>query len=115
MLSSGAHVSIGGVEYVLANQERPYIHRFESLFSQSTAIAGEIAKQQLRPEKMLWSWTDVSGGEGYPIYYPQNSNTYDIASGINISNAGLITTRPRRRVTAVARSGSSATVSNRPA
>jgi hypothetical protein len=115
MLPSGAHVSIGGVEYVLADQERPYIHRYESLFSQSTAIAGEIAKNQLRPEKLLWSLTDFSGGEGSPIYYPQDPNAYDIASGMNVVNAGLLTTRPRRRVTSVARSGSTAQTGHRPA
>jgi hypothetical protein len=103
------------VEYVLAEQERPYIHRYESLFSQSTAIAGEIAKNQLRPEKLLWSLTDFSGGEGSPIYYPQDSTAYDIGTGVNVSNAGLLTTRTRRRVTSVARSGSSANTSNRPA
>jgi hypothetical protein len=115
MLPSGGHVSIGGVEYSLADQERPYIHRYESLFSQSTAIAGEIAKNQLRPEKLLWSLTDFSGGEGSPIYYPQDSTAYDIGSGVNVTTAGLVTTRPRRRVTSVARSGSTATVAQRPA
>lgn len=123
-LASGADVSIGGVEYNLAPQDftvslsfrrHPYVHRFSSLFSNSTAIAGEIAKQQLRPEKMLWSLTDFSGGEGSPIYYPQNPTSYDIGSLANISNAGLLTSRTRRRVTSVARSGGISTTAMRPA
>ncbi len=115
MLASGAHVSIGGVEYMLVEAEGAYVHRYESLFSQSTAIAGEIAKNQLRPEKLLWSLTDFSGGEGSPIYYPQDPTSYDIASLANVSNAGLLTSRPQRYVTSVVRSGSTATVGQRPA
>jgi hypothetical protein len=116
MLASGADVSIGGVEYSLALDQQPhYVHRYESLFANATAISGEIAKQQLRPEKLLWSLTDFSGGEGSPIYYPQDSTGYDIGSGVNVTNAGLLTTRPRRRVTSVARSGSTATTGMRPA
>jgi len=116
VLASGAHVSINAVEYVLDEDQEPhYVHRYESLFSQSTAIAGEIAKNQLRPEKLLWSMTDWSGGEGSPIYYPQDPNAYDVGSLVNVTNAGIVTTRPRRRVTSVARSGSTATTGQRPA
>src|SRR5882672_3056680 len=103
MLASGGHVAIGiddqgePMEYMLLEGTESYVHRFESLFSQSTAIAGEIAKNQLRPEKLLWSLTDFSGGEGSPIYYPQDPTAYDIGSLANISNAGLMTSRPRRR------------------
>ena len=68
MLASGGHVSIGGVEYVLAIDDEPhYHHRFESLFAPTSAIAGEIAKEQIRPEKLLWAITDWSGGEGAQI------------------------------------------------
>ena len=115
-LASGADVSIDGVEYWLDHTNGPGIaHRYESLFAQATAIAGETAKQQLRPEKMLWSWTDWSGGEGYPIYHPEDPTGYDIGSLVNVTNPGLLTTRPRRYRTAVARSGSNATTGARPA
>lgn len=115
MLASGAHVSIGGVEYVLAIDEEPhYHHRFESLFSPTQAIAGEIAKQQIRPEKLLWAWTDWSGGEGGRIYYPQDPTNYDVGSLINATIRGQLTTRPQRFRSAVARAGTNADTGKRP-
>lgn len=109
-------MEIGGVPYVLDhNKPQPYDHYFESLFSQSTAIAGEIAKQQLRPEKLLWYLTDFSGGEGYRIYYPTEPTRYDQSSLMNVLERGILTTRTRRRRSSVARAGSSATVALRPA
>jgi hypothetical protein len=116
VLPSGADVQIGEHEYVLARQEQGhYVHRFESLFANATAIAGEVAAQQLRPEKLLWSWTDWSGGEGARIYYPQDPTTYDVGSLINGTERGALTTRARRRRSSVARAGSAADTSSRPA
>jgi hypothetical protein len=116
VLPSGADVQIGDHEYVLARQEQGhYVHRFESLFANATAIAGEVAAQQLRPEKLLWSWTDWSGGEGARIYYPQDPTTYDVGSLINGTERGALTTRATRRWSSVARSGSNADTSSRPA
>lgn len=109
-LASGASVKIGTYEYQLdRSKPDPYKHTFESLFSQTTAIAGEIAKQQLRPEKMLWYMTDWSGGEGYRIYYPQAPTRYDISNSMNITNRGLLTTRPRRYRSSIARLGTELT------
>ena len=87
MLASGAHVSIGGVEYMLAEDEEQghYVHQFETLFANATAIAGETAKSQLRPEKLLWSMTDWSGGEGARIYYPTDPTRYDVGSLVNVT------------------------------
>ena len=115
-ISGGAHVSIGDVPYMLdKSKPQPYKHGFESLFAQSTAIAGEVAKQQLRPEKMLWYITDWSGGEGFRIYYPQQPARYDKGSLMNVTQRGIITTRTRRYRTALARAGSAATTATRPA
>jgi len=116
MLASGAHVKIGSLEYVLAEDvESHYQHRFETLFANATAIAGEIAKQQLRPEKMLWSLTDFSGGEGARIYYPQEPTTYDTGSLTNVTERGVLTTRARRYRSAVAATSGTAHTARRPA
>ena len=116
MLASSGHVSIGGVEYLLAvDEDPPYPHRFESLFAPTSAIAGEIAKEQIRPEKLLWAITDWSGGEGALIFYPQDPTSYDIGSLINATTRGKLTTRPARDRDAVARTGAHATTEKRPA
>src|SRR3990170_1117448 len=116
MLASSGHVSIGGVEYLLAVDEDPhYHHRFESLFAPTSAIAGEIAKEQIRPEKLLWAITDWSGGEGALIFYPQDPTSYDIGSLINATTRGKLTTRPARDRDLVARTGANATTEKRPA
>src|SRR3989304_5200553 len=116
MLASSAHVSIGGVEYVLAIDEDPhYYHRFESLFAPTSAIAGEIAKEQIRPEKLLWAITDWSGGEGALIFYPQDPTSYDIGSPLQPTTRGERTPRPARDRDLVARTGANATTEQRPA
>ena len=116
MLNDNAHVSIAGIPYMLAVDEEPhYQHRFESLFAPTSAIAGEIARQQIRPEKLLWSVTDWSGGEGALIYYPQDPTTYDVGSLVNVTTRGKLTTRPRRYRSAVARDGANAGTDKRPA
>ena len=100
--ASGAHFSIGGIQYVAAIDEEPhYHHRFESMFSQTSAIAGEIAKDQLRPEKLLWSLTDFSGGEGALIYYPQNPTQYDVGSASTGTDTGTVLLAIRRSTVAV--------------
>lgn len=115
-IKGGAHVQIGAYEYMLdRSKPEPYNHRFESLFSQTTAIAGEIAKQQLRPEKMLWYMTDWSGGEGFKIYYPQEPTRYDVASLMNVTQRGILTTRARRYRFSVARNSTVTTTVRRPA
>jgi len=116
MLADGAHVSVDGVSYMLAvDEDGPhYQHRYESLFAPTQAIAGEIAASQVRPEKLLWSLTDWSGGEGALIYYPQNSTQYDQALCMNVTERGQLTTRTKRRRSAVTRAGT-ATTALRPA
>ncbi len=117
MLADGAHLSIDGVSYMLAvDEDGPhYQHRYESLFAPTQAIAGEIAKFQIRPEKLLWSLTDWSGGEGALIYYPQNSTQYDQALCMNVTERGQLTTRTKRRRSAVARAGTNADTGKCPA
>src|SRR3990167_8861658 len=92
-----------------------YEQGFESLFAPTQAIAGEVAKEQIRPEKLLWSLTDASGGEGGLIYYPQDPTTYDVGSLINPTTRGKLTTRAQRYRTSLARAGSNADTGSRPA
>jgi hypothetical protein len=116
MINDSAHVKIGSVTYVIAEDEEPhYNHSFESLFAPASSIAGEIAKDQLRPEKILWSITDWIGGEGGRIYYPQDPTRYDLASLMNPTVRGQLTTRTERRRSAVARAGANADTASRPA
>src|SRR3989304_8194356 len=116
MLASSAHGSIGGGGYVLAIEEAThYHHRYGSLCAPTSAIAGEIAKEQIRPEKLLWAITDWSGGEGALIFYPQDPTSYDIGSLINATTRGKLTTRPARDRDAVARTGANATTETLPA
>src|SRR3990167_9586353 len=95
--------------------ETGYDEDFESLFAPTQAIAGEVAKEQIRPEKLLWSLTDASGGEGGLIYYPQDPTTYDIGSLVNVTTRGKLTTRARRYRESLARAGSNADTGSRPA
>ena len=116
-LANGAHVSIDGISLMLAEDEdgEHYEQGFESLFAPTQAIAGEVAKEQIRPEKLLWSLTDASGGEGGLIYYPQDPTTYDVGSLINPTTRGKLTTRAQRYRTSLARAGSNADTGSRPA
>lgn len=114
-LASGAHVSIGGIELMLARDDNgrlQYDETFESLFAPTQAIAGEIAASQIRPEKLLWSITDWSGGEGARIYHPQDPTTYNWGTNLNATVKGQLTTRPRRYRTVSG--GGSATNDMRP-
>src|SRR3990167_3882297 len=95
--------------------ETGYDEDFESLFAPTQAIAGEVAKEQIRPEKLLWSLTDASGGEGGLIYYPQDPTTYDVGSLVNPTTRGKLTTRAQRYRTSLARAGSNADTGSRPA
>ncbi len=115
-LSDGSHVSIDGEEFKLAIDEpQHYNHRYISLFSPATAIAGEVAKDNIRQEKIVWSITDWSKGEGAVVYFPQNPAQYDVASLMNVTKRGQLTTRPQRYRDLTARAGSNADTAKRPA
>lgn len=102
MLAGGAHVKIGNYEYLLdESMDNHYVHRFESLFVPRVQIDGSPGKQQIRPEKLLWSMDDWSGGEGNQIFYFDEPSVYDFSDGLNGRIRGQLTGRPKRTVTSV--------------
>ena len=115
-LASGAEYSIAGLEYRALERggdDEPHTaHDLDTLFANTQAIAGEIAKDQLHPDRILWSLTDFIGGEGATIYYPQNPTQYDQASLMNVTKRGQLTTRTERRRSNVARAAASTITSN---
>lgn len=108
MLASGAHIKIGSYEFNLdetldsgtpaGNLVRPhYRHTFESLFAEGTKIiTGMSTKQSVKPERLIWSWDDWSGGENNRIYYPDDETVYDFSYGLNGRIRGELTGRPNR-------------------
>ena len=119
-LASGAEYSIAGLEYRALERggdDEPHTaHDLDTLFANTQAIAGEIAKDQLHPDRILWSLTDFIRGEGATIYYPQNPTQYDQGSLMNVTKRGQLTTRAERRRSAPAATGGSPAVDgNRPA
>lgn len=113
MLASGAHVEIGGVQYLLEEAvDEHYVHRFLSLFSRHDG--GDIEqpipgtqKISARPERLLWTVDDWSGGEGNRVWYPDDPTVYHRSGGIGTGEAnprirGRITGRPAKASVTVA-------------
>lgn len=114
-LASGAHFKIDTFECMAAMEIEPhYNHDFQPLFANANAIAGEIAKDQLHPERIVWAISDFAGGEGSKIYYPQQPDRYDVASLMNVTQRGMLTTRTKRRRASVT-GEASPTTTERPA
>lgn len=76
MLDNGAHVRIGGVDYMIAEGEGNYVHEYQPLFSNSQNIVGGDEKESNRPDLIYWSFDDFSGGEGFKYFNPQDPITY---------------------------------------
>lgn len=94
---SRAHVKIGLYDYMLDEASDPhYNHRFGTILSPRTDISGEPGKQQLRPDKLMWTMTDWVGGEGYLTFDSQDPAVYKYSTGLNTRNPGQITGRPDR-------------------
>lgn len=112
MLASGAHVKIGSYEFLLDEgadaegtfPEPHYVHKRPSLFSNRTGlIQGQPGAEDVRPERLVWSFTDWSGGAGSRTFDLQEPNVYDYARGTNTRIRGQIQGRPSRTRTEVTR------------
>lgn len=97
MLKGQGHVSINGVQYLLAEDlQRHYVHKIPSLFSHGEDIEGNPGKLQPRVERMLWSMSDFVGGEGNRVFYGDEENVYDYSVALNTRIPGQFTARPKR-------------------
>lgn len=102
MLANGAHLEIDDIPLFIAEQvESHYVHRWVTPIVQRTDVAGEPGKQQLFPDRLLWSFDDWSGGEGNRIYYKDEGRRYHYSNGLNPRIAGRLSGAPTRTVTAV--------------
>ena len=69
------HVKINGLWYRLAEDAEGQHYNFSLQPLRppnAQLIQGESGKFQIRPDLLLWSWTDWSGGEGQIKYDPQD-------------------------------------------
>lgn len=97
MLASRAHVKIGTYEYMLdEGVENHYDHRFEYGSPEEAEIAGDPGARTLRKNKLFWSITDWTGGEGNAVWYKDDPSTYDYGDTLNPRIPGQITGRPKR-------------------
>lgn len=80
------HVSINGVNYRLA-EDAEGVHYQLSMQPlrppNAQVIQGEPGKFQLRPDLLLWSWTDWSEGEGQIKYDPADPGKSFKLEGVN--------------------------------
>lgn len=99
-LASGADIRLGlpdgDCEFYLARDvANHYVHTYNPLFAQRLDISGTPGQQNLRPELLMWSYTDWSGGEGEKFYNPSRPNVYfkGVANG---RSPGELTSPPDR-------------------
>jgi hypothetical protein len=87
LITSEFHVSLGGVNYRLAEdaEGEHYVRTKEPLRAPNAQIVqGEqAAKYNIRPDVLLWTWTNWSGGEGQLKFNPEDPNRSLILEGVN--------------------------------
>lgn len=97
MLKGKAHITLNSVDYIIdEGVDDHYVHKFQSVLAPKQSIAGSIGKENIMPEKLLWSMDDWSGGEGAYIFDPRDPNTYDYSTGANGRIKGQLTGKPNR-------------------
>lgn len=102
MLASGAHVKLGDHEFMVDESvDEHYVHHFQELGEAIGDVPGDPGKRQINPDKLVWTMTDWSGGEGNRIYYPDDPTVYEFSDGLNGRIAGQLTGRPARHVETV--------------
>ncbi len=80
-----------------------YNHILASVFSSRQGIlTGEVNKETLRPERLVWGFSDWSGGENNRTWDERDPTVYDFAYGMNPRIRGEITGRPNRTRTSLA-------------
>src|SRR3990167_1259108 len=99
MLPSGADVKIGAYEFMLDREDPdPYVHFYESLYSDRNEIDGSPGKFTANPNFLLWKFDDWSGGENTKYYMPQDPTSYWYGN-VNPRIPGAITSPPTRTAT----------------
>lgn len=107
MLASDAHVKIDTREFILdETEEGHYVHNLESLLVSRQDISGKPGRQNIRPDLLLWALDDWSGGEGNPVFDPNNFDRYDNGTG-NPRVRGRLTSPPARSSTSLSLTGAS--------
>lgn len=88
MIDKYHHVEINGVKYRLAEgaEGQHYDLAAESLRPpNAVTVQGENSQKfQVRPDVLLWSLTDWSGGEGQIKYNPQHPNRWRELTGVRV-------------------------------
>lgn len=93
MLGSGAHIKIGDYEFQLDESEDHYAHDFSLPDYGPQAITGEENKASLN-SRLLWSFTDFSGGEGNRLYYEDEPTKYWYSETLHGRQRGVLMGRP---------------------
>lgn len=76
-----------------------YKHTKQQLFEdRAPLIVGAPDSAQVRPERLIWSFSDWIGGENNRTYQPKDPDVYNYALGVNPRIRGEITGRPNRVV-----------------
>lgn len=92
-LPSGAHASIGGLEYLIDEDyeskvgRRGYRHFGRSLFAGRTDISGKPGAQNLQPDNLVWQITDFSG-EGQVVFDESRPGRFYSSEGLDMRIPG---------------------------
>lgn len=114
MIDNHNEVEINGIKYAIMWDagDEAYVESGESLRPPNAQLVqGEKAGYvfQMRPDTLLFSWTDWSGGEGQLKFDPQNPNRAAYLGGVNpFSLPGKLTLGPLLENTSHAFRGSMA-------
>lgn len=101
-LASGADVKIGDYEFVIdKSAETHYARSWEPILDRNPSVVGEIGKRHLKGDRLLWSMTDWSGGEGNRLWYQDDPTVYETSDSLNGRIRGQLTGRPDRDVDSV--------------
>lgn len=84
-MHSGKHVVLNGVKYFLDQgvEGVHFVESFEPLRPSASQVVQGENKFNLRPDVLVWSWTDWSGGAGQFKWDPQAPNRYYDGAGID--------------------------------
>ena len=89
MIDSTFHVTLNGIKYKLGGSEQGdhYIQSAETLRPPNAVVVqgeGSNQKFQVRPDVLLWHWTDWSGGEGANKYDFRATSRANQLTGVSV-------------------------------
>jgi len=96
-ITAKAHVVIDGIKFLIDKAvDEHYVHMYRSIIAERADISGMPGKQQLKPDILLWAYTDWVGGEGNRSYVDDEPAIYSTGEVINPRIRGQLQGRPTR-------------------